>query len=122
MAPNRNVVKPERVPPQIKHRLIETQNSFFRNTRGRRRELTQPIVHQHSLPLVDTRQQMPQRKCVTFPRLGKNNPQVFGALLRCACPQSRISPKRNGTPPAHLRSRECRGRPSAWSRKPRRQG
>ena len=35
MAPDRDVVKPERVPPQIKHRLIETQDSFPGDTQGR---------------------------------------------------------------------------------------
>ena len=39
MAPNRNVVKPKLVPPQIKHRLIEAQDSFLGDARRRRREL-----------------------------------------------------------------------------------
>src|ERR1700745_1045503 len=35
-APNRDVVKPEFVPPPIKHRLIETQDSVLGDARRRR--------------------------------------------------------------------------------------
>src|SRR5882762_1103627 len=58
-APNRYVVKSEFVPPQIKHGLIETQNSFPSDTGRRRRELSQTIVDKDSLPLIDTCQHMP---------------------------------------------------------------
>src|ERR1700687_4426700 len=84
MPPNRNIIKPKGVPPEIKHRLIETQDSFLRDTRRRRRNSSQPIVNQASLPLVDTRQQMPQRECVLFARLAKHNRQIPSALLRSA--------------------------------------
>src|SRR5271168_4849086 len=84
MAPNRDVVKPECVPPQIKHGSIEAQDSFFSDTCRRRRESCQPIVDQDSLTLVDTRQQMPERECVAFTRLGKNHREISSPLLRCA--------------------------------------
>src|SRR5271167_662320 len=84
MAPNRDVVKPERVPPQIKHRLVETQDSCLRDACRRRSELSQPVVDEDSLPLVDTRQQMPHRECVPFARLTEHDLQIFRAFLRCA--------------------------------------
>src|SRR5438034_8506773 len=84
MAPNRDVVKPQVVPPQIKHGLIETQDSFLSDTGRRRRQLSQSIVDEDSLSLIDTRQQMPQRECVAFARLAEENRQIPGALLRCA--------------------------------------
>jgi len=59
MAPYRDVVKPEVVPPQIQHRLIETQDSFSPNAGGRGRKLFQVIVKQGSLGLIDRLQQMP---------------------------------------------------------------
>jgi hypothetical protein len=40
MAPNRNVVKPEFIPPQIEHGLIETQDSLLRDTWRRSGELS----------------------------------------------------------------------------------
>src|SRR5580704_10531674 len=80
LPPNRNIIKPKGVPPEIKHRLIETQDSFLRDTRRRRRKSSQPIVNQASLLLVDTRQQMPQRECVLFARLAK---QVARSPARC---------------------------------------
>jgi len=60
MAPNRDVVKPERVPPQIKHRLIEAQDPFPSDAWGRRCELSQTIVDEHSRLLLNPRQQVPQ--------------------------------------------------------------
>ena len=73
MPPNRDVVKPEFVPPQIEHGLIETQDTFFSDPGRRRRELSQTIVDKDSLPPIDTRQQMPQSECVAFARLAEDD-------------------------------------------------
>src|SRR6266567_619911 len=51
MAPNRDVVKTKCVPPPVKHRLVETQDSFLGDTRRRRCELPQSIVNEDSLRL-----------------------------------------------------------------------
>ena len=59
MTPNRDVLEPERIPPQIKHWLIQMKDSFPGDIGGKRRELTQLIVDERSLLFVDTRQQMP---------------------------------------------------------------
>ena len=84
MAPNRDVVKPKFVPPQVEHGLIESQDSFFRDSRRRRRELTQPVVDEDSLPLIDTRQQMPQREGVAVASLAQYDRHIACALLWCA--------------------------------------
>lgn len=68
MAPNRNIVKPEFVPPPVKHGLIETQDSFLGYAPRRRRERSQPIVDDCSLPLLNARQQMPQGECIALAR------------------------------------------------------
>jgi serine/threonine protein kinase len=39
MAPNRDIVKSKFVPPQVEHRLIESQDSFLRDSGRRRRFL-----------------------------------------------------------------------------------
>src|SRR5580658_4161721 len=72
VAPNRDVIKPERIPPQIKHRLIKTEDSFSADTCGRRSELTQPVVDGHSLSFIDTREQVPQRERVALAGLRKD--------------------------------------------------
>ena len=59
MAPNRDVVKPEFVPPAIKHGLIEAQDSFSRDAVGGGRKLCQALVDQDSLRLIDPCQQVP---------------------------------------------------------------
>ena len=83
-APNRDVVKPEFVPPPIKHRLIETQDSVLGDARRRRREFSQPIVDEHSLLLRDTGQKVPQGKCIALARRTKYDREIPGPLLRCA--------------------------------------
>src|SRR5271170_5727470 len=83
MAPNRNVVESKLVPPQVQHRLIETQNAFFRDTGWRRRKLNQSVVDKQALPLFDASQQMPERERDALARLGKHDRQIVGALLRC---------------------------------------
>ena len=83
MAPNRDVVKPKFVPPLIKHRLIETEDSFLRDPSRRRRKFSQPIVDEDPLPLVfDARQQMPQCECVALSSLIQHNRQIPRAWLR----------------------------------------
>jgi hypothetical protein len=82
MPPNRDVVKPKFVPPQIKHRLIETKDSFLCNSGRRRRKVSQAIVDEDSLPLVlDARYQMPQCKCVALSSLIQHNRQIPRARL-----------------------------------------
>jgi hypothetical protein len=39
MAPDRNIVKAELVPPQIKHELIEAQDPFSRDAHRRSSEI-----------------------------------------------------------------------------------
>ena len=73
MAPNRNVVKPEFVPPQIEHGLIEIENSFFCDPRRRRDEFSQAIVNEHSLVFIHPGQQMPQGQRVAFARSGQHD-------------------------------------------------
>src|SRR5580658_1896483 len=83
MPPNRDIVKAELVPPPVKHRLIETQDSVFRDAGRRRREFSQPIVDQNALALiVDARQQMPQCKCIGFASLAEHSCQIRRTLLR----------------------------------------
>src|ERR1700722_19290231 len=83
MAPNRDIVKSELVPPQIKHGLIETQDSFLSDTSRRRSKLYQAAVDQQSLSFLDTSQQMPQRECVAFAGLAEHDRQIVGALPWC---------------------------------------
>ena len=66
MAPNRNIVKAELVPPQIKHELIEAQDPFSRDAHRRRSEIAQVVVDKRTLIFVNARQQMPKRKSVAF--------------------------------------------------------
>jgi len=69
VAPNRDVVKSQFVPPQIEHGLIESQDSFLRD-RGRRWcQLTQSIVDKNSLFAIDAGQEMPQRECIALASL-----------------------------------------------------
>ena len=83
MAPNRDVVKPKYVPPQIKHGLIETKDSFLRYPGWRRCKFSQPVVDEDALPLVfDARQQMPQRERIALSSLVQHNLQIPSALLR----------------------------------------
>ena len=83
MAPNRDVIKPKFVPPQIKHGLIETNDSFLRDPGRRRRKFSQPIVDEDPLPLVfNAPQQMPQRECVTLSSLIQHNRQIPRPQLR----------------------------------------
>jgi len=83
MAPNRNVIEAELVPPLIEHRLVEAQDSIFCDTGRRRGEGSQPIVDEDPLPLVfDARQQMPQCECVALSSLIQHNRQIPRAWLR----------------------------------------
>jgi hypothetical protein len=82
MAPNGDVVKSEFVPPPIQHRLIETQDSVLRDARRRRRKFSQTIVDEDTLPLLDARQQMPQRESVPFASGAEHDSQIIRALLR----------------------------------------
>src|SRR5271165_1349039 len=85
VAPDCDVVKSKSIPPEIKHGLIEPQDSFLRNTGRRRRKLLQSVVHEGSLSLFfDARQQMPQAECVVWARLAKHNREVRRTLLRSA--------------------------------------
>src|ERR1700732_3073564 len=84
MAPNRDVVKPKFVPPQIQHGLIESQDSFFRDSGRRRHELAQPIVDEDSLPLIDTREEMPQGEGIAVASLAQYDRHIVCALLWCA--------------------------------------
>ena len=61
MAPDRDVLEPKRIPPKIKHRLIQMKDSFPGDIGGSKRELAQAIVDEASLIFVDvdTGQQMP---------------------------------------------------------------
>ena len=81
MAPNRDVVKPKFVPPQVEHGLIEAQDSFFRDSGRRRYELAQPVVDEDSLPLIDTRQEMPQREGIAVASLAQYDRHIVCALL-----------------------------------------
>ena len=65
MTPNGDVVKSKLVPPQVEHRLIESQDSFLRDTGRRRNELAQAVVDEDSLLVIDTRQEMPQGEGIT---------------------------------------------------------
>jgi hypothetical protein len=71
VAPNRDVVKPQFVPPQVQHRLIESRDTFLGYARRGRRELSQPIIDKGSLSLIGTRQQMPQRQRISFASLAQ---------------------------------------------------
>jgi hypothetical protein len=58
MAPNRDIAKPEMIPQQIEHRLIQTQDSVPGDTCRRRGKLCQPVKDNDPLFHVDTSQQM----------------------------------------------------------------
>jgi hypothetical protein len=81
MAPNRDVVKPKFVPPQVQHGLINSQDSFFRDRGRGRHELAQPVVDEDSLPLIDPRQEMPQRECIAVASLALYDRHIVCALL-----------------------------------------
>src|SRR3984893_3720738 len=84
VAPNRDVVKPQLVPPQVQHRLIESQDTLLGDARRGRRELSQAIIDKVSLSLIGARQQMPQRQCISFASLAQYDCQIARALLPCA--------------------------------------
>ena len=84
MAPNRDVIKSQFVPPKVQHRLIESQYSIPRNAGWRRCELTQPIVDKDSLLVVNTWQEMPQREGIVVASLAQYDRDIVRALLRSA--------------------------------------
>lgn len=83
MAPYRDIVESELIPPAIEHRLIEAQDAFFGDAGWWRRELLQAIEDAGALRVIYTRQQMPQSERVAHSGLGENGGNVVGALL-CA--------------------------------------
>src|ERR1700730_2406581 len=84
MAPNRDVVNPQFVPPEVQHRLIESQDTFLGYPRRGRSELSQPIIDKDSLSLIGAGQQMPQRQCISLASLAQYDCQIVRALPRCA--------------------------------------
>ena len=82
MTPNRDVVKSKFVPPQVEHRLIESRDSFLRDSGRRRNELAQAVVDEDSLFVIDTRQEMPQRECITLASRVQDDRHIVCALLR----------------------------------------
>ena len=81
MSPNRDVVKSKLVPPKVEHRLVESQDPFFRDSGRRRDELAQPVVDEYSLLVIDTRQEMPQRESIAVASLTQYDRHVVCALL-----------------------------------------
>lgn len=84
MAPDRDVVESELIPPAIEHGLIEAEDAFLSDTGWWRRELLQAIEHTGALRGIHPRQQVPQGEGVAHSGLGENGCDVVGALLR-AC-------------------------------------
>ena len=84
MAPNRDVVKSQFIPPQVEHRLIESQDSFLRDSGRRWCELTQPIVDKDSLSVIDAGQEMPQRERIALASLAQYDRRIVRPLLRGA--------------------------------------
>ena len=81
MPPNRDVVKSKLVPPKVEHRLVESQDPFFRGNGRRRHELAQLVVDEYSLLVIDTLQEMPQRENIAVASLTQYDRHVVCALL-----------------------------------------
>ncbi len=116
MAPNRNIIEAQFIPPQIEHGLIEAQDSLLRDPGWRRREFSQPFVDDRSLSVIDARQQMPYRERVAFARSLEHNCDVDSTLLRRAVLKVELFLEPHETTATHPRSKGCPGQPSAGSR------
>ena len=83
MAPYRDVVKSEFIPPAIKHGLIEAEDAFPSDADWWRRELFQALEDALALAPIHTREQVPEGQGITHASLREKYRDVIGSLLRC---------------------------------------